>query len=102
MEDDRWRYVYAFGIGFDVHTNTRAGLNRLPLSFHPLVDNVTSMNRKIERVQFNEATQRVNLQWRDDYSDRVFQNASYDYTVLALPFPIIKRLRLPCKLPTPA
>lgn len=71
------------------------GLNRLPLSFHPLVDNVTIMNRKIERVQWDEYDEKVNLQWRDTYTDRVFQNATYDYAVLALPFSIVKKLRLP-------
>lgn len=71
------------------------GLNRLPLSFHPLIDDVTTMGRKIERVQWDEDCEKVNLQWRDSYTDRVFQNASYDYTVFALPFSIVKKLRLP-------
>ena len=56
------------------------------------------MNRKIERVQFDEASERVNLQWRDHRGDKVFQNASYDYAVMALPFSMVKKMRLPCKL----
>ncbi|KAI0844689.1 flavin-containing amine oxidoreductase-domain containing protein [Daldinia vernicosa] len=75
------------------------GLNRLPASFHPLVDNVTTMNRKIERAEWLDDTQKVNLQWRDNYTDTVFQNASYDYAVFAVPFSIVKKMRLPY-LPT--
>ncbi|KAI1081438.1 flavin-containing amine oxidoreductase-domain containing protein [Whalleya microplaca] len=75
------------------------GLSRLPLSFHPLVDNVTTMNQKIERVQWLDDSQKVNLQWKDNYTDTVYQNASYDYTVFALPFSIVKKMRLP-SLPT--
>jgi hypothetical protein len=61
------------------------------------VDNVTSMNQKIERIQWQEEAQRVNLQWKDHWSDKTFKNASYDYAVLALPFGIVKKMRLPSK-----
>ncbi|KAI1463958.1 flavin-containing amine oxidoreductase-domain containing protein [Daldinia caldariorum] len=71
------------------------GLSRLPQSFHPLVDNVTTMNRKIERVEWLGDAQRVNLQWRDNYTDTVFQNASYDYAVFAVPFTMVKKMRVP-------
>ncbi|KAL0935707.1 L-amino-acid oxidase [Colletotrichum truncatum] len=71
------------------------GLSRLPLSFHPLVDNITTMNRKIERVQFDSESSRVNLQWRESFKEQTFQNASYDYTLLAVPFSIIRKWRLP-------
>ncbi|KAI0842611.1 flavin-containing amine oxidoreductase [Hypoxylon sp. FL0890] len=75
------------------------GLSRLPSSFHPLVDNVTTMNRKIERVEWLDDVQRVKLQWRDNYTDTVYQNATYDYAVFALPFSIVKKMRMPY-LPT--
>ncbi|RYP92463.1 hypothetical protein DL770_001409 [Monosporascus sp. CRB-9-2] len=75
------------------------GLNRLPLSFHPLVDNVTTMDRKIERVQWHEDSEKVNLQWRNSYTDRTYQNASYDYAVFALPFSIVKKFRMPSMPP---
>ena len=69
------------------------GLNRLPLSFHPLVDSFTTLNRKIERVQWKPGCQKVNLQWRDNYTDVAFQNSSYDYAVIAVPFSIVKKWR---------
>ncbi|KAI1505740.1 flavin-containing amine oxidoreductase [Biscogniauxia marginata] len=71
------------------------GLNRLPLSFHPLVDNATTMNTKVERIQWLEESQKLNVQWRHNYTDRVFQNATFDYVFLAIPPPQLKKLRLP-------
>ncbi|KAI5860302.1 flavin-containing amine oxidoreductase [Durotheca rogersii] len=91
-----WDAIYE-GVYFGATTwkTIDGGLNRLPLSFHPLVDNVTALNRKIERVQWFDDARRVNLQWRNNYTDTVFQNASYDYAVFALPFSIVKKFRLP-------
>lgn len=71
------------------------GLNRLPESFHPLVDNYTTMNRKIERVQWDAENEQVNLQWRNNYTETVFQNSSYDFAVIAVPFSVVKNWRLP-------
>ncbi|KAK3377368.1 flavin-containing amine oxidoreductase-domain containing protein [Lasiosphaeria ovina] len=77
------------------------GLNRLPLAFHPLVDNVTSINKKIERVQFatQNGKKKVNLQWRDDFKSQKFHTESYDYAVITAPFTIVRKWRLP-QLPT--
>lgn len=69
------------------------GLNRLPLSFHPLVDKATSLNTKVERVQFDEKSQKVNLQWRHSYTDGKFNNISTDYAIIAVPFSVVKRWR---------
>ncbi|KAF5261569.1 hypothetical protein FOXYS1_7740 [Fusarium oxysporum] len=74
------------------------GLNRLPLSFHPLVDNITTMERKIERVRYSETDEKVTLQWRNEYNDTTFQNSTFDYAVIAVPFSVVRRWRLP-KLP---
>ncbi|TDZ33090.1 L-amino-acid oxidase [Colletotrichum spinosum] len=71
------------------------GLSRLPLAFHPLVDDITTMNRKIERVQFDSETSRVNLQYRDSFKNQTFQDSTYDYALLAVPFSIIRKWRLP-------
>lgn len=70
------------------------GLNRLPESFHPLVDNYTTMGRKIERLGWDAESQQVNLQWRNNYTETVFQNASYDYAVIAVPFSVVKNWRI--------
>ncbi|KAK2039422.1 flavin-containing amine oxidoreductase [Colletotrichum somersetense] len=71
------------------------GLSRLPLSFHPHVDSITTMNRKIERIQFDSENSRVNLQWRESFKNQTFETSSYDYALLAVPFSIIRKWRLP-------
>ncbi len=57
------------------------------------------MNRKIERVQWKKDTEKVTLQWKNSYKDKVYQNASYDYAVFAIPFSIVKKFRLPSPSP---
>lgn len=96
-----WDSLYD-GVYFGATTwrTINGGLSRLPQSFHPLVDHVTTMNRKVERVQWAEDTQKVTLQWRNNYTDTVFKNASYDYAVFALPFSIVKKMRMPSLPPT--
>ncbi|ORY71487.1 L-amino acid oxidase [Pseudomassariella vexata] len=91
-----WDDLYE-GMYFEAATwkTIDGGLSRLPLSFHPLVDNITSMNTKVQRVEFIEEEQKVKLQWKNDYTDSTFQNATYDYAVMALPFSIVKKMRLP-------
>ncbi|KAI8625553.1 L-amino acid oxidase [Xylariaceae sp. FL1651] len=95
-----WSTVYEnLQFGATTWKTIDGGLNRLPLSFHPLVDNVTSLNTMIERIQWMEDSQKLNLQWKNNFTDRVFQNATFDYAILAIPPPQLKKLRLP-KLPT--
>ncbi|KAI0164376.1 flavin-containing amine oxidoreductase [Hypoxylon sp. FL1284] len=91
-----WDSLYD-GVYFSAATwkTIDGGLSRLPGSFYPLVDNVTTMNRKIERVEWLDDDQRVKLQWKNNYTNAVFQNASYDYAVFAMPFSMVKKLRMP-------
>lgn len=81
-------------------TTIDGGLNRLPLSFHPLVDNVTTMDAHVDRVEYLDAEQRVRLSWKK-HGDRAapYQNATFDYTVIAMPFSKVKLWRLPSKFP---
>jgi hypothetical protein len=71
------------------------GLTRLPSAFHPLVDGITHMNRKVQRIEFNESSQRVTLQWKSKPLDRTFQNASYDLAVVTAPMALVRTWRLP-------
>lgn len=71
------------------------GLSRLPSAFHPLVDDITFMNRKIQRVQYDEETQKVTLQWKAKPLDRGFQNATYDFAVVTVPTALVRTWRLP-------
>ncbi|KAI0020318.1 flavin-containing amine oxidoreductase [Xylariomycetidae sp. FL0641] len=95
-ESSAWHTLYdSVYFGATNWKTIDGGLSRLPLSFHPLVDNITTMDRRVERIQWSPETQRLNLQWRHNYTDRVFQNASFDYAVLAVPPPQLRRMRLP-------
>lgn len=94
--DDFWGSIYD-NVYFTA-TNWKTingGLNRLPLSFHPLVDPVTTMNRSIERASFSSNTSKVTLSWRDSMTSRTWYNASYDYAMIAVPFSIVRRWRFP-------
>ncbi|KIW44439.1 uncharacterized protein PV06_02910 [Exophiala oligosperma] len=71
------------------------GLSRLPSAFHPLVDSLTYMNRKIQRVEYDESMERVTLQWKDKPLDKVWQNASYDMAVVTAPLALVRTWRLP-------
>lgn len=99
--DSFWDTWYD-GLYFDAATwsTIDGGLSRIPTAFHPLVDNHTTMGRKIERVGWDDETQQVSLQWRDSYADTEFHSAEYDYTVVGVPFSVVKNWRLPSLMST--
>ncbi|EGO61010.1 hypothetical protein NEUTE1DRAFT_76687 [Neurospora tetrasperma FGSC 2508] len=88
-----WDTLYE-GMYFSASTwkTIDGGLNRLPLSFHPLVDNATTLNRRVERVAFDAETQKVTLHSRNSYKDS-FESSEHDYAVIAAPFSIVKKWR---------
>lgn len=75
------------------------GLNQLPYSFYPHVDSITTMSRSIERAEFLPEASQVQLSWKNSFTDDDFQNASYDYAVIAVPFSKVRSWRFPntCK-----
>ncbi|KAI9172171.1 l-amino-acid oxidase [Paramyrothecium foliicola] len=75
------------------------GFSRLAQAFHPLVDQVTKMRRKIERVAYSKKSDKVTLQWRDSFKDTKFQEASYDYAIVGVPFSNVRKWRLPSLSP---
>ncbi|KAK3385602.1 flavin-containing amine oxidoreductase, partial [Podospora didyma] len=94
-----WDSLYE-GMYFSAATwrTINGGLNRLPLAFHPLVDKVTSMNKKIERVQFTtskDGKKKVSLQYRKDFKSDKWSTESYDYAIVSAPFSIVRRWRMP-------
>ncbi|KAK4096316.1 L-amino-acid oxidase-like protein [Parathielavia hyrcaniae] len=86
------------------------GLNRLPQSFEPLVEKDIHMNRQIERIQFltqppdNGTSSKVQLHWRDTSSpsriSSALRTSTYDYSLISVPFPVVRSWRLPSSLPT--
>ncbi|KAK8041590.1 L-amino-acid oxidase [Apiospora phragmitis] len=70
------------------------------LSFHPLVDNITTMDAHVDKVEYLDEEQRVRLSWKQQSSiNGTYQNATFDYAVIAMPFSKVKLWRLPM-LPT--
>ncbi|KAK3366292.1 amine oxidase [Lasiosphaeria ovina] len=61
------------------------GLDRLPLSFGPLVDKATTLNRRIERASYSPDSKTVTLQSPGANADP-WINSAHDYVMLAVPF----------------
>ena len=53
------------------------------------------MNRMIERAEFLPETNQVQLSWKNSFTDAVFQNATYDYAIIAVPFSKVRSWRFP-------
>lgn len=70
-------------------------MNRLPLAFHPLVDDDLRLGSKVERIKYHNDTDRLTLSWRGNYTEPTLTSASFDYAVISAPFTVVKRLRLP-------
>lgn len=95
-----WDRLYGSVYGSAASLKTiDGGLSRLPFSFYPLVGNVTSWNRNVERVQFDAKTNKVQLQWREKRVISKLETSSFDYTLISAPFSVVKRWRLPLGFP---
>ena len=70
-------------------------MNRLPLAFGPWVKKDTTFNRKVERVQYSPERNKVTIQSRQSYRDKKLKSTTHDYAILAVPFSILKKWRLP-------
>ncbi|KAI4229404.1 MAG: hypothetical protein L6R36_000858 [Xanthoria steineri] len=91
-----WEFVYSCAYaGATTWRTIDGGLNRLPYSFYPHVGHITTMGRSIERAQFLSETNRVQLSWKDKYTDIAFRNKSYDYAIIAVPFSKVRTWRFP-------
>lgn len=74
------------------------GLSTLARAFTPLVQNRTTLNRKIEGLVWNETTQQIGVQWRASPLDQVPEVESYDYVVASVPFSKVRLWRTPGRL----
>lgn len=70
-------------------------MNRMPLAFHPLVEEAVQFGSKVERIRYDNETDRLTLQWRGNYTDLTFESADFDYAVISAPFSVVRRMRLP-------
>lgn len=88
-----WSSIYD-GVYFSANEwrTVDKGLNRLAEAFHPIVDNRLSYHRRIERLTFNETTQKTGIVWREDGK---MKTEEYDKTLVAVPFSIARLWRTP-------
>lgn len=70
-------------------------MSRLPNAFKPLVKDDLRYRRKIQKVEFLEHEKKVQVSWKNHYTDRQFQNTSYDYAFVAVPFTVVRKWELP-------
>ncbi|KAJ5983216.1 hypothetical protein N7481_005315 [Penicillium waksmanii] len=71
------------------------GMSRLPNAFKPLVGDDLKYHRKIQKIEYLEDEEKVQVSWKKNYTDRGFQNAKYDYTFVAVPFTVVRKWELP-------
>ncbi|KAK5956777.1 hypothetical protein OHC33_002265 [Knufia fluminis] len=71
------------------------GLSRLPMAFMPHIEGKVTFGRKIEGLTFNNDTQKIALNWRDDPLAMTPRSEEYDYAVVAVPFTKVRLWRTP-------
>ena len=75
------------------------GLNRLPLAFAPTVKDRVKFGRRVNRVNYSKSANKVTFSWKNNYRDKDHLTAEYDYALVATPFSIARKLRLPGLIP---
>ncbi|KAJ5536161.1 hypothetical protein N7513_009347 [Penicillium frequentans] len=76
------------------------GMIRLPNAFKPLIQDDLKYHRKIQKVEYLGSENKVQVSWKNHYTDRQFQNATYDYAFVSVPFTVIRKWELPEFSPT--
>lgn len=71
------------------------GLESLPRAFYPHVGNKATFGRKITGLTYNETTEKIAVNWRDDPLQMVPQSEEYDYAIVAAPFSKVRLWDLP-------
>jgi len=71
------------------------GMSRLPNAFKPLVKDDLKYHRKIQKVEYLECEKQVRVSWKNNFTDRHFQSATYDYAFVAVPFTVTRKWELP-------
>lgn len=74
-------------------------MGRLPQAFGPLVGGVTRFDSKVERIAWDPVAEKLQLQWRPNYTERAWEHDHVDYAVVAVPFSVVSRWRLPSASP---
>ncbi|KAL2867260.1 NAD(P)/FAD-dependent oxidoreductase [Aspergillus lucknowensis] len=76
------------------------GMARLPGAFKPIVGDDLKYYRKIQKVDYLPHGNKVQISWKNHYTDCEFQKAAYDHTFIAVPFTVVRKWKLPEFSPT--
>ncbi|TIA95225.1 hypothetical protein E3P77_03782 [Wallemia ichthyophaga] len=69
------------------------GLSQLPNAFHPLVDDKVSFKKRVDTIKTDDG--KVTLEWTDEGNGYKRENKTFDYTVVASPFSVVRQWDLP-------
>lgn len=75
------------------------GLNRLPLSFTPLVSKSTTFNKKVEKISYSPSTKKISLHAKPTKGGGKAESTAHDHVVVTLPFSVLKKIRITPALP---
>ncbi len=84
-----WLYEAVYGLATEWRTIDK-GLSRLPLAFTPFVSNRTRFGARVEKMSFEDDTQKTSILWRPNGPWSNLTSAEYDYTIVAVPFTIVR------------
>lgn len=70
------------------------GLTRLAEAFHPVVDGKITYGRRINKLSYDEKTKQTSVHWYDNKSSKT-EKKTYDKTIVAVPFSVVRLWRLP-------
>ncbi|KAH0614321.1 uncharacterized protein H6S33_006207 [Morchella sextelata] len=71
------------------------GLERLPLAFRPFLGDRVKFHQRIEKAEYLAESNKIKFSWRDNLTEKVFQEEEFDYAFVAVPFTQVRRWRLP-------
>jgi monoamine oxidase len=71
------------------------GLEKMPLAFMPHIEGKVTFGRKVEGLTYDNETDTVNVDWRDDPFAQTPKGETYDYAVVAVPFSKVRLWRMP-------
>jgi monoamine oxidase len=71
------------------------GLESLPRAFFPHIASKTTFNRKVSGLTWNETSNKIAVNWREDPFQLRPEGKEYDYAIVAAPFSKVRLWELP-------
>lgn len=89
-----WEYDTVY-FGATTWRTIDKGLESLPRAFFPHVQDRLTLGRKITGLKYDDATDKVSVEWRQDPFSMEAQSEQYDYAVVSAPFTKVRLWSLP-------